>query len=446
MDTVFSYRFNAANASAYFSVFARGSGGWQNEYRPRNGYGLELSSSSSTVSLLRNANGTVTTLRSVSGARQVSTAKQWVRLRVDGQTIQFKTWVDGQAEPTAWSATLTDAAVSAAGQLHFSLVRGGSNTGLKNVQIDDLRVTDTATATRDTTAPSAPTGLASSGVSQTQATLTWNAATDDRGVTGYQVVRNGIVLPLSVSGLTYTDTGLASASTYTYTVRAVDAAGNVGGDSNAVTVTTTAADPSLFSDTFTGADGSAWGSGWVTNVGNGSATRQSGTGELAVTNTSGAFSRSLLSGLAARTNSDTLFSYRFNAASASAYFSVFARGSGGWQNEYRPRNGYGLEFSASSSTVLLLRNVNGTLTTLRSVSGARQVSTGKQWVRLRVSGQTVQFKTWVDGQTEPTAWSATLTDTAVSAAGQLHFSLVRGSSNTGSKNVQIDDLRITDTQ
>jgi hypothetical protein len=248
-----------------------------------------------------------------------------------------------------------------------------------------------------------------------------------------------------VTGLTYTDTGLTAATAYSYTVRALDAAGNVGPDSNAVPVTTLVASPFLFSDGFTGANGAAWGAGWTTSIGSGgTATQQGGTGQLAITNTSGSYSRSLLSGLAARTNSDTLFSYKFSAATASAYFSVYTRGSGGWQNEYRPRSGYGLEFSASSSTVSLIRNANGTVTELRTVSGARQVSTAKQWVRLRVSGQTVQFRTWVDGQAEPSTWSATLTDAAVTAAGQLHFSLVRGSSNTGLKNVQIDDLQVAD--
>ena len=51
---------------------------------------------------------------------------------------------------------------------------------------------------------------------------------------------------------------------------------------------------------------------------------------------------------------------------------------------------------------------------------------------------------WADGTTEPTAWTGTVTDTTVTAAGQLFFSLARGSSNTGTKSVLIDDLTITD--
>jgi hypothetical protein len=59
---------------------------------------------------------------------------------VVGSTIQFKNWADGQAEPAAWTSTITDSTVTAAGQLHLSFVRGGSNVGAKNVQIDDLTV------------------------------------------------------------------------------------------------------------------------------------------------------------------------------------------------------------------------------------------------------------------------------------------------------------------
>ena len=61
-----------------------------------------------------------------------------------------------------------------------------------------------------------------------------------------------------------------------------------------------------------------------------------------------------------------------------------------------------------------------------------------------MSGSTIQLKTWLDGQTEPAAWTSTNTDTTVTAPGQLFFSLARGSTNTGTRAVLIDDLTITD--
>ena len=61
-------------------------------------------------------------------------------------------------------------------------------------------------------------------------------------MTGYDVLRNGSVVG-TPTGTTFTDTGLASGTTFTYTVRARDAAGNLGPASNAVTATTLPAGP-----------------------------------------------------------------------------------------------------------------------------------------------------------------------------------------------------------
>ena len=117
------------------------------------------------------------------------------------------------------------------------------------------------------------------------------------------------------------------------------------------------------------------------------------------------------------------------------------RGSGGWLNAYRPRNGYGVEFSSSSSTATINQSVNGVSTDLTSVAGAQPLSTAK---RLRVSGSTIQMRTWLDGQTEPSTWNATVTDATVTTSGQLFFSLARGSTNTGTKSVLVDDLTVKD--
>jgi chitodextrinase len=296
-------------------------------------------------------------------------------------------------------------------------------------------------ATPDVVDPSTPTGLAASSVSATSVTLTWNASTDNVGVTGYQVRRNGTLIG-SPSSPTFTDNTVATGQTYQYTVRALDAAGNDSPDTAALPVTAVNPDPNLFSDNFTGANGAAWGAGWTTAVSNGTATQQSGTGELAFTDVAGAYARAQLSGLAARTDSDTVFSFQFSSTTAIQYVTAFTRGSGGWQGGWRPINGYGVEMRNSSGTIEVIKNVNGTQTTLATVTGAKAVSTAKQWLRLRVVGSTIQFKSWVDGTAEPAAWESTVTDTSVTAAGQLHLSTIRGGSNVGAKNVRIDDLAV----
>ncbi|HYO60072.1 carbohydrate binding domain-containing protein, partial [Archangium sp.] len=89
----------------------------------------------------------------------------------------------------------------------------------------------------DTLAPSVPTGLTASGTTSSSVALQWTASTDNYGVAGYDVSRNGTQVA-SVTGTSYTDTGLSPSTAYSYTVRARDAAGNVSAASPALSVTT----------------------------------------------------------------------------------------------------------------------------------------------------------------------------------------------------------------
>jgi hypothetical protein len=101
-----------------------------------------LQSNSATVTVQNNLNSDTSTVQSVTGGQAVTTAKQWLRLRVVGSSIQFKIWTDGTAEPTSWKATATDTDVTAPGQLFLSVVRGGTNVGAKSVSVDDLEIRD----------------------------------------------------------------------------------------------------------------------------------------------------------------------------------------------------------------------------------------------------------------------------------------------------------------
>jgi endoglucanase len=92
----------------------------------------------------------------------------------------------------------------------------------------------------DTTAPSAPTNLSSPSHTSSSVSLTWSASTDNVGVTGYQVFRGSTQVGTATT-TSFTDTGLAASTAYSYTVKAVDAAANVSAASNAVSVTTSAA-------------------------------------------------------------------------------------------------------------------------------------------------------------------------------------------------------------
>jgi alpha-tubulin suppressor-like RCC1 family protein/chitodextrinase len=90
----------------------------------------------------------------------------------------------------------------------------------------------------DVVAPTVPTGLIATSVSATQINLSWTASTDNIGVTGYKVYRNGVLLATLGNVISYSNTGLASGVAYSYTVTACDAAGNCSAQSAAALVTT----------------------------------------------------------------------------------------------------------------------------------------------------------------------------------------------------------------
>lgn len=100
----------------------------------------------------------------------------------------------------------------------------------------------TVPSTADTTAPSTPTGLSATAASSSKINLSWSAATDNVGVIGYAVSRNGVQVT-TVTGTSFSDVGLAAGTTYTYTVRAVDSSMNTSSASTSSSATTSAGLP-----------------------------------------------------------------------------------------------------------------------------------------------------------------------------------------------------------
>src|SRR5712691_11461954 len=100
-----------------------------------------------------------------------------------------------------------------------------------------------ATPSADTTPPSMPTGLTAAAAGSTGANLSWSASTDNVGVTGYIVRRNGVQVATPTT-TSFADTGLSAATTYSYTAAARDAAGNASANSASASVTTPPPPPS----------------------------------------------------------------------------------------------------------------------------------------------------------------------------------------------------------
>lgn len=99
----------------------------------------------------------------------------------------------------------------------------------------------------DTTAPSAPTGLTAIPASSGQINLSWTASTDNIGVVGYQVYRSTTDVA-SVNATSYSNTGLSAGTQYCYTVKAIDAAGNISTASSQGCTTTPAAATATIND------------------------------------------------------------------------------------------------------------------------------------------------------------------------------------------------------
>ncbi|MEX2274555.1 MAG: Ig-like domain-containing protein [Actinomycetota bacterium] len=97
--------------------------------------------------------------------------------------------------------------------------------------------------TIDRQPPTAPAMLAATAVAPDRIDLEWDAASDDRGVTGYEVFRDGVLLDTTDGATTtYADTGVSADQTYHYRVRAFDEAGNRGERSPQAEATTPAGD------------------------------------------------------------------------------------------------------------------------------------------------------------------------------------------------------------
>ncbi len=106
----------------------------------------------------------------------------------------------------------------------------------------------TAGSTPDTQPPTAPSGLTATAASASQVNLSWTAATDNVGVTAYLVEScagsgcANFAQIASVTSTSYSNTGLTAGTSYSYRVRATDAAGNLGPYSNVASAATPAPD------------------------------------------------------------------------------------------------------------------------------------------------------------------------------------------------------------
>lgn len=366
----------------------------------------------------------------------------WTAATDDRGVADYLVSRDGVPLATVTGTSYTDPSVTE-GQTYGYQVQARDEAGNASAASDPVMVSTPIAP--DLTPPTAPAALVAS-TTQTSVTLSWTPSTDERGVAAYEVIRDGLAVG---SGLTpsptpsFTDTGLTPTTTYHYTVVALDAAGNRSAPSAPVTATTLSA--FLLSESFSAPDGSRWSSArWtITSASTtNTALHSGGVGVISLPAGTTGWVRARATGMAATADTTTTLSYTFPDVSAKVILNVYTRASGSWGSGHRPADGYGIELANNSAYVSMYKRVGAVGTTLVSVNNANVVSTAKHWLKIRVAGSTFQFKTWLDGQPEPTGWTRTVTDVSVTGAGQLYLAAYESSSNVGAKSVILDDITV----
>ncbi|MBK8599244.1 MAG: fibronectin type III domain-containing protein [Flavobacterium sp.] len=170
-----------------------------------------------------------------SGTTQTTTNLSWSgatdNVAVTGYDVYRGTTLLGSTSSLTYSVTGLVASTA-----YTFKVKAKDSAGNVSLDSNIVNVTTLAPAP-DTTAPTAPT-LVASGTTTTSTNLSWSGATDNVAVTGYDVFRNGILLGSTTTATSYAVTGLTSSTTFAFTVKAKDAAGNSSLASNTVNVTT----------------------------------------------------------------------------------------------------------------------------------------------------------------------------------------------------------------
>jgi Zn-dependent metalloprotease/chitodextrinase len=197
-----------------------------------------------STNLTKGSASTITITPTWTGTAYAEGYAVWIDLNDDkdfddaGELVWSK--AASSATPATGSFTVPTTATASTTRMRVSMKYNGIPTTCEAFsygEVEDYTV-NLATGTADTQAPTAPTNLAASGTTATTTNLSWTAATDNVGVTGYDVYQ-GTTLKSTVTGTTYTATGLTASTAYTFYVVAKDAAGNVSASSNVANVTTT---------------------------------------------------------------------------------------------------------------------------------------------------------------------------------------------------------------
>lgn len=199
-----------------------------------------------STSLSKNVSSTISITPTWTGTQYNEAYSVWIDYNQDGDFNdageQVFTHSATQNSPVSGSFTVPSSALEGATRMRVSMKYNGIPTACESFsygEVEDYTVTISG-STADTEAPSAPTNLSANNVTETTVDLSWNASSDNVGVTGYDVYQGSSLLG-SATGTTAQITGLTANTTYNFYVEAKDAEGNISAASNTVSVTTSGA-------------------------------------------------------------------------------------------------------------------------------------------------------------------------------------------------------------
>ncbi|PZR62030.1 MAG: hypothetical protein DLM71_07380 [Chloroflexi bacterium] len=374
---------------------------------------------------------------------------------LNGHDHDYERFAPQDALGTADPSGIREFVVGTGGKSHYGFLTSQANSEVRDtgtfgalkltlgagrydwqfLPVSGATFTDSGTAScgssTDTSPPSVPSGLTATASSPTAVDLSWSASTDNVAVTGYEIDRDGQPIATVVgTALTYTDTTARAATTYSYTVRARDAARNWSAFSAPAPVTTpaSAAANAVFSDDFELGSMTNWTSSgtsgkWTVQ---GARVHAGSFAAQAITTTGAAYAKRNLS-----------------VAVATGYFRSYiylASGSSAEVKLMRLR-------TAADVSLLTLSVLNGKLRLCRdyptpcaTVADSATAFTSDAWhsleIRLSVSGAGSSADVWLDGSL--VAFNPPLTgDWGTTPIGKLQIGEV---ATGGSWNVTYDDV------
>ncbi|WP_304133609.1 GEVED domain-containing protein [Mesonia mobilis] len=199
-----------------------------------------------STSLSKNVSSAISITPTWTGTQYNEAYSVWIDYNQDGDFNdageQVFTRSATQNSPVSGSFIVPSSALEGATRMRVSMKYNGIPTACESFsygEVEDYTVTISG-STADTEAPSAPTNLSANNITETTVDLSWNASSDNVGVTGYDVYQGSSLLG-SATGTTAQITGLTANTTYNFYVEAKDAEGNISAASNTVSVTTSGA-------------------------------------------------------------------------------------------------------------------------------------------------------------------------------------------------------------